>query len=308
MSIQSSSEATLIQHFPNLSKVLLEFIVQQVLLEITPDEEGHFTHGSWLACGLQCFHGPSMIYLASNFNLVSWMILKRAFLEDTSVYIGFSRLETSLPRWLCILQAIASCSLFAISSAVVMNGAYVQFNLLLGLGKTLDCWCADIVENQDFISGIQSWNSLQALLKCVGREITPCFISLNLLGYVGFFVAITGSFTLLLDDGLEVWMVLLYESSLLPLLYLFYLSARLFAQGASLSERCRQIPAFVNQLSMLSDGADTDRQYLVRYISDSAAGFIVHGVTLSQSALLRQMHFLAAVCSGISGVLLRRYL
>lgn len=235
--------------------VLLEFIVQQVLLEITPDE-GHFTHGSWL----------------------------------------------------CILQAIASCSLFAISSAVVMNGAYVQFNLLLDLGKTLDCWCADIVENQDFISGIQSWNSLQALLKCVGREITPCFISLNLLGYVGFFVAITGSFTLLLDDGLEVWMVLLYESSLLPLLYLFYLAARLFAQGASLSERCRQIPAFVNQLSMLSDGADTDRQYLVRYISDSAAGFIVHGVTLSQSALLRQMHFLSAVCSGISGVLLRRYL
>eukprot|EP00435_Cladocopium_sp_Y103_P066544 s28_g28.t2 len=196
--------------------------------------------------------------------------------------------------WLRILQAVASCLLFAISSAVVMNGAYVQFNLLLGLGKTLDCWCADIVETQNFISGIQSWNSLQALLKCVGREITPCFTSLNLLGYVGFFVALAGSFSLLLDDGLEVWKVFLYESSLLPLLYLFYLSARLFAQGASLSERCRQIPAFVNQLSMLSDGADTDRQYLVRYISDSAAGFIVNGVTLSQSAFLRQMHFLAA--------------
>lgn len=307
MSIQSSSEATF-QHFPNLSKVLLEFIVQQVLLEITPDE-GHFTHGSWLVCNVFMVH-PRFIWHPTLilFPFVSWMILKRAFLEDTSVYIGFSRLETRLPRWLCILQAIASCSLFAISSAVVMNGAYVQFNLLLDLGKTLDCWCADIVENQDFISGIQSWNSLQALLKCVGREITPCFISLNLLGYVGFFVAITGSFTLLLDDGLEVWMVLLYESSLLPLLYLFYLAARLFAQGASLSERCRQIPAFVNQLSMLSDGADTDRQYLVRYISDSAAGFIVHGVTLSQSALLRQTHFLSAVCSGISGVLLRRYL
>lgn len=210
-------------------------------------------------------------------------------------------------RWLRIFQAFASCILFAISSAVVMNGAYIQFNLLLGLGKTLDCWCADITETQDFISGIQSWNSLQALLKCVGREITPCFTALFLLGYVGFFAALAGSFALLLDDGLDVWKTSIYEWSLLPLLYLFYLSTRLCAKGASLSERCRQIPAFVNQLNMFGEGADTDRQYLVRYISDSAAGFIVNGVTLSQAAFLKQMHFLAAVFSGISGVLLRRY-
>ena len=188
-----------------------------------------------------------------------------------------------------------------------MNGAYIQFNLLLGLGKTLDCWCADITETQDFISGIQSWNSLQALLKCVGREITPCFTALFLLGYVGFFAALAGSFALLLDDGLDVWKTSIYEWSLLPLLYLFYLSTRLCAKGASLSERCRQIPAFVNQLNMFGEGADTDRQYLVRYISDRAAGFIVNGVTLSQAAFLKQMHFLAAVFSGISGVLLRRY-
>lgn len=210
-------------------------------------------------------------------------------------------------RQLHVFQSVASSILFAISSAVVMNGAYLQFNLLLGLGKSLDCWCADMVETQDFITGIQSWNSLQALLKCIGREMTPCFTALFFLGYVGFFAALAGSFALLLDDGLDVWETSLYECSLLPLLYLFYLSARLFAKGASLSERCRQIPAFVNQLDMLSEGADTDRQYLVQYISDSAAGFIVNGVTLSQAAFLKQMHSLVAVLSGISGVLLRRY-
>lgn len=208
---------------------------------------------------------------------------------------------------LSILQAIASCFLFWISSAVVMSGVYLQFNLLLGVGKALDCWCADIAETQDFVSGVQTWNSLQAWLKCVGREITPCFTSVILLGYVGFFVAITGCIVVLLADGLEVWRVLLYASSLLPLLYLCYLSVRLFAQGASLSERCKQIPAFVNQLSMRHDGADTDRKYLVQYISNSAAGFIVHGVTLSQSVLVEQMFWVAAVCSGIMGVLLRRY-
>ena len=39
-----------------------------------------------------------------------------------------------------ILKIVTSFVLFVVSSAVVMNGAYFQFNLLLGLGKTLDCW------------------------------------------------------------------------------------------------------------------------------------------------------------------------
>eukprot|EP00438_Fugacium_kawagutii_P029728 Skav214783 [mRNA] locus=scaffold1820:27552:29378:- [translate_table: standard] len=203
------------------------------------------------------------------------------------------------------LKAIVGVILFAVSSAVVMDGAYFQFNLLLGLGKTLDCWCADILQSPDFNSGRESWNALQALLRCVGREITPCFTALNLLGYVGFIAALAGCFTLLLDD-VEGAVLFLSEFALLPLVYLFYLSARLFAKGASLSEKCHQIPAFVNQLP--GEGADADRQYLVQYISASAAGFIVHGVSLSQSQFLKQMHFLTAVFSGFAGILLRRYL
>ena len=109
----------------------------------------------------------------------------------------------SFDRQLILLKAGTSVCSFAVSSAVVMNGAYFQFNLLLGLGKTLDCWCSDILESQDFISGINTWNSLQALLKCVGRELTPCFTALNLLGYAGFFAALAGSFSLLLDDDLK---------------------------------------------------------------------------------------------------------
>ena len=204
-----------------------------------------------------------------------------------------------------VLKTVASFVLFAVSSAVVMHGAYFQFNLLLGLGKTLDCWCADMFESQDFIGGIKSWNSMRALLTCIGREITPCFTALNLLGYVGFFASLAGSFSLLLDDDMEAWKVALYELSLLPLVYLFFLSASLFAKGASLSERYRQVPAFVNQLH--GNGADTDRQYLVRYISDSAAGFIIHGATLSQGVFLRQMRFLTAIVSGVTGILVRRY-
>ncbi|CAK9052943.1 Uncharacterized protein SCF082_LOCUS28918 [Durusdinium trenchii] len=196
--------------------------------------------------------------------------------------------------------------LFAVSSWVAMNGAYFQFNLLLGLGKTLDCWCGDMLETQNFIGGISSWNSLQAMLKCVGREVTWCFTVLISLGYIGLFISLAASLSLFLEPDLDIGSVLLSESALLPLMYLFFLSARLVAQGALLSEKCRQIPAFVNQL--LGDRVDLHRQYLVHFIADSSAGFIVHGVTLSQAVFLRQMHFLTAVFSGFGGLLARRYL
>jgi len=237
-----------------------------------------------------------------------WAAVLCAFLiqQVLEVWVADGFVDWSECARLRILKIVTSFVLFVVSSAVVMNGAYFQFNLLLGLGKTLDCWCADMIESEEFISGIKSWNSMQALLKCIGREITPCFTALNLLGYVGFFASLAGSFSLLLDDGMEAWKVALYEFSLLPLVYLFFLSASLFAKGAWLSEKCRQIPAFVNQLH--GNGADTDRQYLVRYISDSAAGFVIHGATLSQGAFLRQMHFLTAIVSAVTGILVRRYL
>ena len=258
-----------------------------------------------------CGHGLNWSSVAQKYwcrFVCLWATLLVAFVIEQALEVwaadGFW--DWSVGARVRVLKAVTSFVLFAVSSAVVMNGAYFQFNLLLGLGKTLDCWCSDLIESQDFTSGIESWNSIQALLKCVGREITPCFTASILLGYVGFFASLAGSFSLLLDDDMEAWKVALYESALLPLLYLFFLSASLFAKGASLSEKCRQVPAFVNQLH--GNGADTDRQYLVRYISDSAAGFIIHGATLSQSVFLRQMHFLTAIVSGVTGILVRRYL
>ena len=121
-----------------------------------------------------------------------------------------------------------------------------------------------------------------------------------------FFAALAGSCSLLLDDHLDGWTLVLSEFALLPTIYLFYLSARLFAEGALLSEKCQQVPAFVNQLPGEDD--DAQRQYLVRFVADSSTGFIVKGVMLTQSAFLKQVQLLTAIFSGFSGILLRRYL
>eukprot|EP00438_Fugacium_kawagutii_P007167 Skav209286 [mRNA] locus=scaffold251:27670:29241:+ [translate_table: standard] len=197
--------------------------------------------------------------------------------------------------------------LFALSSAVAVIGAYFQLTLVQGLQKSVDCWCGDLMEDPDFVAGINSWNTLQALVKCVGREITPCFLALSLFGHAGFFASVAASFSLLLGDNLVGQRVALYEFALLPLIYLFCLSTQLFAGGAGLSATCRQVPAFVNQLRRQNE-PDADRQYLVGYISRSETGFVVAGVTLTPSALLKQMHLLTAVCSGFGGILIRRFL
>eukprot|EP00438_Fugacium_kawagutii_P022298 Skav233978 [mRNA] locus=scaffold1008:735340:736236:+ [translate_table: standard] len=261
-----------------------------------------------------CGHGLDWPSLSKKWwcrSLALWLLVLLAFVVQQALEVwktGGLALDESVvsPANLQILKASTSCLLFAVCSAVVMNAAYWEFTLMLGLGKTLDCWCADIMEDQDYITGIQSWNSLQALLKSVAREVTPSFIVLYLFGYAGFLVAVVGSISLLLDPNLDGATVALYEFALLPLIYLFFLSARLFAGGAGLSEKCQQIPAFVNQLSCAGlKEPDIDRQYLVRYISDSRAGFIVHGVTLSQTALLKQVHVLFALCSGVAGILIR---
>lgn len=116
----------------------------------------------------------------------------------------FSGAVREVEVYMHVAREAVTIVLFAVSSWVAMNGAYFQFNLLLGLGKTLDCWCGDMLETQNFIGGISSWNSLQAMLKCVGREVTWCFTVLISLGYIGLFISLAASLSLFLEPDLDI--------------------------------------------------------------------------------------------------------
>lgn len=54
--------------------------------------------------------------------------------------------------------------------------------------------------------------------------------------------------------------------SSLPLPFLFLLGMRVCAHGADLTEKCRAMPAFVNQIPT-NVLIDVERQYLVRFIA-----------------------------------------
>ena len=92
-----------------------------------------------------------------------------------------------------------------------------------------------------------------------------------------------------------------------PLIFLFLLSMRVSGHGADLTEKCRAMPAFVNQIPT-NVLIDSERQYLVNFIADSSAGFTVRDVKLTREVFLKQVYVFVGLVSGLISVLSRVYL
>ncbi|CAJ1363019.1 unnamed protein product [Effrenium voratum] len=202
------------------------------------------------------------------------------------------------------VEAVVSVCSFAISSGIIAAAAHAQSHLLHGLDKTLDCWCRQILTYPDFMVGVESWNAMQALLKCVGRELASSFLALQALGSIGLVLFLANGVVLLFQNEVPDALLLIEVLSSLPLLFLFLLSLRVSAHGAALTEKCRAIPPFVNQIPT-SASIDQDRQYLVRFIQDSSAGFFVRDVKLTQEMFMKQVYIFGVLLSASLSILPR---
>eukprot|EP00434_Breviolum_minutum_P008612 symbB.v1.2.007597.t2/scaffold460.1/size201776/4 len=206
---------------------------------------------------------------------ILWILLAIFFLgqqvvEQRDIDLGvhdrevLESVQESLPlaRHLSYLSAVVKSITFLVSSGVVIKGAWFQCNLLAGLSKALDCWCGDMLEKADFTAGAFS--------------------------------------VLLFSETPDVHTLVSSSIAMLPLVFLFGISARLLGEGGSLTKKCEEIPAFVNQLGT---GADAARLYLVQFINHSRTGFIVVGITLTNSLFLKQMATLATFMSSLTGAM-----
>jgi len=127
------------------------------------------------------------------------------------------------------------------------------------------------------------------------------------MGALGFFYVLASSVAYAFRTDFHWRPILLEFCSSLPLLFLFGMSMRLFAKGAALTEKCRAVPAFVNQIPT-THWIDVHRQYLVTFITDSSAGFFVREVKISQELFLKQFIIVGGLLSGIFGALSRLFL
>lgn len=198
-----------------------------------------------------------------------------------------------------VLSLLTYCA----SSALVTAAAYAQSHLLLGLDKSLDCWCSRILDLPDFRQGVQSWNALQALLKSIGRELAGTFLILQIFGSLCFMFFLVNGVILVFEDLDAIpWTIEVFSG--FPLLFMSCLSLKVSAHGAALTEKCRAIPSFVNQIPT-EESIDQERQYLVRYITDSSAGFCVRDVKLTQEMVMKQMYVVGAMLSATISALSR---
>eukprot|EP00913_Durusdinium_trenchii_P002562 g2371.t1 len=188
--------------------------------------------------------------------LMAWLLMVCCFTLSNAM-----DMSRSLPRNFDSLQIVqltmngVGIFIFSVASFLVSLAAYVQSHFLLGLDRSLDCWCCSILNDSDFALGVESWNCLQALLKCIGRGIASSFLALQAFGAIG-------------------------------------------------TEQMIVIPAFVNQIPT-QEALDEDRQYLVRYVSDSSAGFFVKDAKLTREMFLKNFVTIGGLLTGAAGVLSR---
>jgi len=234
----------------------------------------------------------------------AWVFMMLSFITSMVVHVYKDDLPKNDPVHF-LLNGIALL-IFAFASFLVTLAAYVQSHILLGLDRSLDCWCCSILNDSDFGLGVDSWNCLQALLKSIGRGIASSFLALQLFGAIGLIYILASAVTSSFQLGLTAEVLLVEGVHALPLLVFFALNMRVCAHGAALTEKCRVIPAFVNQIPT-EDPLDEERQYLVRYVSDSSAGFFVKDLKLTREMFLKNFVTVGGLMTSAVGVLSRIY-
>ncbi|CAJ1355137.1 unnamed protein product [Effrenium voratum] len=175
-----------------------------------------------------------------------------------------------------ILKALSTVS-FGLSSGILVLVAYVQCHFLLGLDTSLDCWCASLLDEPDFSLGVESWPLWHGMASWAQ-------------------VAFQRSFDreVMLMEGLRS----------LPLLLHFLLEMHVFSRGATLTQKCRIIPSFVNQIPSATL-LNPARSYLVQFVTDSSAGFLVRDVKLTPEMFLKIFVLIGGILSALVGVLSR---
>eukprot|EP00747_Dinoflagellata_sp_TGD_P077875 gnl/TRDRNA2_/TRDRNA2_159792_c2_seq1.p1 gnl/TRDRNA2_/TRDRNA2_159792_c2~~gnl/TRDRNA2_/TRDRNA2_159792_c2_seq1.p1 ORF type:complete len:167 (+),score=34.99 gnl/TRDRNA2_/TRDRNA2_159792_c2_seq1:1-501(+) len=156
----------------------------------------------------------------------------------------------------------------------------------------IDRFTWDFSEHSDVTKAVREWNVLQAVIRKACGTIEYCFFALQttVLFVVMFMVA-----DVALSAGEET-------ASRLPLLVpgtmITVGIARIFFSAAAVTDKCARVPALVNSLSFGKD-IDMERQYVVDYIINSAAGFYIFEVRLTSAMALKFAYLMFIIAFGV---------
>eukprot|EP00930_Biecheleria_cincta_P066976 TRINITY_DN5331_c1_g1_i8.p1 TRINITY_DN5331_c1_g1~~TRINITY_DN5331_c1_g1_i8.p1 ORF type:complete len:611 (-),score=109.06 TRINITY_DN5331_c1_g1_i8:103-1875(-) len=194
---------------------------------------------------------------------------------------------------------ILTCLIYFVSITLLVPAAFLQCRIISALDVFIDVWSCDLCEHRDFADGVVTWNTVQALIRKAGASFANMFITIQVCALLGCMVLATQGITFVLQHD-RSWLDI---TGTLPLLLLASLAGCLLLQCAWITDKCAILAPLINQISTAA--MDEARQYLARYLTDSAAGIYVQGVRLDMMMVVNILYFLAVTAFGFFGVVLR---
>lgn len=185
--------------------------------------------------------------------------------------------------------AIVSVLTPLLGSGLYAALTYFQLHVILNLELRVDLFGAGFFEQPDYCNAVQEWNKLQAIMRFAAKTIDVCFLATQ--SSVLAALVLMGV-ELLIGDGqiaprcITAWAFSGLPCAVVALYTLF--------RAAAVSDKCAIVPAFINSYHVEQHPINAQRQYLVEYIQNSAAGFYVRGVRLTGFVAMK-----AAYLSGL---------
>lgn len=161
---------------------------------------------------------------------------------------------------------------FALCSGMILAVSSCMAQTSLGLAALVDGFCSCFVETKDIEHSVHEWNVLQAMLRTACLSVQRCYLVLHVV-VAGAMLLSAADFAVKFDD---IW----EAASLMPLMIIIVAVMRVLFNAAEVTSKCGRVPAFINSLDF-GKKVDADRQYIVDYVIQSAAGFYAYEVRIT---------------------------
>jgi len=154
----------------------------------------------------------------------------------------------------------------------------------------VDQFCIKFFEDPEVARGLVEWNLVQAILRRVATALDTCFLATQAMAQVAFVVSAT--YTVMADRLHNTSQMVDYSQdchighravALLPSVLLAFGAWTLFFFGAAVTEKCSRVPAMINTMTF----DDCQRQSMVQYVMNSAAGLYIKEVRLTASVVMK---------------------
>jgi hypothetical protein len=209
--------------------------------------------------------------------------------------IGFMFMLQDLPdcKW-DVWSAIFALP-FAMNSFVVLGAASCVLFLVRGMTLAVDMYCTRLIRTGSLESASFRWNVVRSTLRKASESVQLAMYVLE--------VAIV--FTLALAF-LDIYFVhsdfyandnsTLRLSLLIPVGIVMLGIGRIFIKAAEVSDRCNRVPPLLSSCmgDQCSVAQAEQRDAVVQYVINSAAGFYLHEILLT-SGLVIKLTYLSAV-------------